>query len=618
VVSIVVALVAALTTVTGAAAAPTWLPAGAVAPAAASGEVADVDLDASGNSVAVWVQDTQVVASSRPAGGTWSAPVALSAPGAPAVHPQVALEGGGRATAVWFRATGPGTYGLQSSTRSPAGAWTSAVDLPGATTAAAEASLVLRPGSTAVVAWPRTVSGLWTMSASVRATSGVWGAPVDLAAGSAVMPGRPRMAIDGSGVTTAVWAGNDGGRWSVRTTSVSLAGAWSAPVTLSPTDQDAVDPDLAVAGNGTSVAVWSRWNGTDRWVAQSSTRPAQQSGWIGPVDLSPAGASAGEVAIATNDYGSRFVAAWTAAPASAPPVIQAALFEEGSWRPAATVSDATVGSAHPAVAVGNTTPATVTWLASAGAAHVVQAASLPKPSTAFGPVLGLSTPDRDAGPPQLALDGGGDTLVLWGEAGASTFQPRFAAYDVVGPTVRTFRRAGHAVAGHPATYQATAVDAWSAVTTYAWSFGDGSTATGPSATHTYAEPGRYTLRFRVTDAVGNVSTRVVRTKVVAAPAITAFTLARRRVTLADKVRIGLTLTMAAKVKIVLRSKNRHRVHGVLHRQKLVLRRDLRAGRSTVVIKASRLLADTWVVTGTARALGVDSATVKKRLVVVAR
>jgi hypothetical protein len=162
------------------------------------------------------------------------------------------------------------------------------------------------------------------------------------------------------------------------------------------------------------------------------------------------------------------------------------------------------------------------------------------------------------------------------------------------------------------------VDAWSAVTTYAWSFGDGSTATGPSANHTYAEPGRYTLRFRVTDAVGNVSTRVVRTKVVAAPAITAFTLARRRVTLADKVRIGLTLTMAAKVKIVLRSKNRHRVHGVLHRQKLVLRRDLRAGRSTVVIKASRLLADTWVVTGTARALGVDSATVKKRLVVVAR
>ena len=73
----------------------------------------------------------------------------------------------------------------------------------------------------------------------------------------------------------------------------------------------------------------------------------------------------------------------------------------------------------------------------------------------------------------------------------------------------------------------------------------------------------------------------------------------------------------AKVKLVLRSRNRHRVHGVLHRQKLVVKRDLDAGGSTVVLKASRLLVDTWVVTATARTLGVDSAPVKKQLVVVA-
>jgi hypothetical protein len=109
---------------------------------------------------------------------------------------------------------------------------------------------------------------------------------------------------------------------------------------------------------------------------------------------------------------------------------------------------------------------------------------------------------------------------------------------------------------------------------------------------------------------------VSRTKVVEAPAITAFALAKRRVTLSEKVRIRLTLSVAAKVKLVLRSKNRHRVHGVLHRQKLVVKRDLDAGPSTVVLKASRLLADTWVVTATARTLGVDSEPVKKQLVVV--
>ena len=123
-----VVLVGALSPVADVAASPTWLPAGSVAPAVASGEAGAVDLDAAGNAVAVWTQATggepQVVASSRPAGGSWGAPVPLSLPGAAAVHPQVVLGGDGRATAVWFRATGPGTYGLQSSTRSPGGAWT--------------------------------------------------------------------------------------------------------------------------------------------------------------------------------------------------------------------------------------------------------------------------------------------------------------------------------------------------------------------------------------------------------------------------------------------------------------------------------------------------------------
>ena len=182
--------------------------------------------------------------------------------------------------------------------------------------------------------------------------------------------------------------------------------------------------------------------------------------------------------------------------------------------------------------------------------------------------------------------------------------------------MRTFRLAGRAVAGHPATYDATAVDAWSPVATYSWTFGDGATATSATATHAFAEPGKYTVRFRVTDAVGNSTVRVARTKVIAAPAFTVFTLAKRRISLADKARIRIGLNVPAKVKLLLRSRQRHRVDGVLHRQKLVLKRELDAGASTVVLKGSRLLADTWVVTATARTLGVDSAPVKKRLVVV--
>ena len=403
----VVALVGTLAPVADVAAAPTWLPAGSVAPAVASGEAGAVDLDAAGNAVAVWTQATggepQVVASSRPAGGSWGAPVPLSLPGAAAVHPQVVLGGDGRATAVWFRATGPETYGLQSSTRSVGGAWTSPVDLPGDTSAAAEAALVVRPGASVVVAWPRTVGGLWSLSASMRTATGSWSTPVDLSSGSPVMPGRPRLAVDGSIVTTAVWSVSDGARWTVRAASAPLSGTWSAPVTVSPTDQDAVDPDLAVAGNGTTMAVWARWNGVDRWVAQSSTRPAQQTGWSGPADLSTSGFSVDGVEVATNTFGSRFVATWTATPASGPSVVQAAVHQEGAWRPAVTLSDPATASSHPTAVVSATNPATVTWLGSAGSAHVVLSAALPAYANAFAPVLGLSSSARDAGPPRLAV-----------------------------------------------------------------------------------------------------------------------------------------------------------------------------------------------------------------------
>jgi PKD repeat protein len=58
--------------------------------------------------------------------------------------------------------------------------------------------------------------------------------------------------------------------------------------------------------------------------------------------------------------------------------------------------------------------------------------------------------------------------------------------------------------GVPVSFGVTATDAHG-VTGVAWDFGDGSSAAGPSVTHTYGAAGTYTVKLTVTDGVGNTA-----------------------------------------------------------------------------------------------------------------
>ncbi|HTO00256.1 MAG TPA: PKD domain-containing protein [Microthrixaceae bacterium] len=53
--------------------------------------------------------------------------------------------------------------------------------------------------------------------------------------------------------------------------------------------------------------------------------------------------------------------------------------------------------------------------------------------------------------------------------------------------------------------------------TYAWTFGDGASATGVNASHVYTTPGTYTASLKVTDTTGDVSTATVTVQVNEAP-----------------------------------------------------------------------------------------------------
>ena len=49
-------------------------------------------------------------------------------------------------------------------------------------------------------------------------------------------------------------------------------------------------------------------------------------------------------------------------------------------------------------------------------------------------------------------------------------------------------------------------DTLGSITSYSWEFGDGATGSGPTASHPYATPGRYTVKLKVTNDAGQTAT----------------------------------------------------------------------------------------------------------------
>jgi RTX calcium-binding nonapeptide repeat (4 copies) len=228
-----------------------WTTAQRISGAFAAAESPEVAMDRLGNAVAVWHrssgQDSVVQAAIRPAGGAWSAPQNLSAPGEAAFNPDVALEAG-RMTAAWN---------------------------------------VMRERRSVVQSSARTVAGPWEPLAIVSG-------PVGNAYG-------PSVAMDDRGGAVATWQWSNGAFLVVQAASRSADGVWSVPESISGPGRSAARPQAAMDAAGNAVVGWLRFNGS--WIAaQVASRPAGRS-WEAPQNLSDRGGTAGGLDLTMNRRG---------------------------------------------------------------------------------------------------------------------------------------------------------------------------------------------------------------------------------------------------------------------------------------------------------------------------
>jgi hypothetical protein len=127
------------------------------------------------------------------------------------------------------------------------------------------------------------------------------------------------------------------------------------------------------------------------------------------------------------------------------------------------------------------------------------------PGGSFGTPQFLATGLDSVQRAHPAFGPSGDGLIDWVFQSGTDYVTDAAGYDVSPPVLRNLAVPASAAVGIPAAFSAEALDIWGPVTT-SWSFGDGGSANGLSASHTFDTAADRTVSVTATDAVGNTST----------------------------------------------------------------------------------------------------------------
>jgi hypothetical protein len=486
-------------------ASPTWLSPVGLSNPDYNGEEAEVGIDKAGDTIAVWVHfdgsNEIIQAAERPAGGTWGSPVDLSAPGEDAADPRLAVGAAGDAVAVWRRYDGANTR-IEAASLTPGGTWGAPVKLSAGGENAGFAGVAVDSAGDAAAVWQRFDGVNPIIQASTRSAGGVWQAPVDLSeAGENAF--FPQVAVDPAGDAVAVWERYDGADFITQAASRPAEGSWEAPVNLSAPGQNGAEPQVALDSAGDAVVVWDRYGSGDT-IIQASERPAGGA-WQAPVDLSEPGAvEAGGAQVGIDSAGDA-VALWSVRAATDYVIQAASLPAGGTWQAPSVISDPGHTAEEARLGVGPNGEAAAIWDLYDGANRRVQVAARTAGGT-WQPPVDLSAPGEDGIQPAVAVAADGDAVALWSRSNGSTAVVEASGYDVAGPELRSLSIPASGAVGASLSFSVSPFDVWSGLGATEWSFGDGGSAVGTDVSHTFGAPGTYAVEVTGTDAVGNTST----------------------------------------------------------------------------------------------------------------
>jgi|HubBroStandDraft_6_1064221.scaffolds.fasta_scaffold29504_2 hypothetical protein len=552
-----------------------WAASGWVAPVtiaqADAANAPSIAIDAAGDAFAVWTQsngeNTIVEAALRPAGGSFAAPTALSAPGADASCPVLAADAAGDVTVAWQRSSGSEKL-VEAATRPAGGAFSTPVQLSVSGQEASCPQVTTGEHGEATIAWIEGAEASAVVQAVGRIGTGTFSAPItvspsavtalDLAGdvrgdataawatksgvveyasrpaggvfGAAVACGNEfnsqvSLAVDSSGAPTLAWVSED----AEHRTRIEVSDV-DGTRTVSGTEGSSLQlfVDVSVNERGSAVVTWMSYDysgpepeSTDLAV-EAITRPGPLSGWEQPSVIwrGPYPRNGHALAVLLSGQGAVHSAldvngnatvGWTSGANTA---LVSTHASGGSFSSPVTISNPAEGvRGSPQFlqdAAGDTTvfwqaaPEFSTELTVCGC--VVESATMPV-GGAFGEPVRVSGPGSALAPSATgdgAMDATGDGVVGWTQAEGSQFDVDVAGFEATPPAIGALNVPSTGVVGEQLAFSANPTSIWSALST-TWSWGDGSPeSSGASVTHSFSATGTYTVTVRAIDELGNI------------------------------------------------------------------------------------------------------------------
>lgn len=502
----------------GSASAAGWLPPANVSspvPGTTKEDISlqDVAVDGEGNAVAVWVQGTGgpeiVEAATRPAGGSWSSPVEVSDPGEDALGLQVVVNADGDAAAIWAGYGSGGESVVRVATRPAGGPWSDPAAISDAERYAVEPEIAIDGEGNLTAAWSES-EGHWeygVVEAATRPAGGAWSEPVELSEGSAI---SPRVAVDSEGDVTAVWnlLGPNRDDGTIQSKTRAAGGEWSAEaVDVSGAGGLAADPEIAIEPDGDATVVWQQqdipdFSGFHRFV---QTARRVDGTWSEPLTISKDDGLAGQADVTVDPEGNA-TAIWL--------YFGTARFlqvrsrgADGSW--GQTVNLVTrSGGLEPSednlqVEADPQGNVTALWQAWAAPNIVVRSARRPSGGSWSNPD-DVSAPGAYSIWPQMAIDPQGHATVVWSGFQANAHAVRSRVFDPVAPELLDLEVPESGVVGQPVEMSVDPFDLWPPVA-ISWDFGDGGSGSDAAVDHLYCSPGERTVTVTGVDLAGNAS-----------------------------------------------------------------------------------------------------------------